>query len=738
MAAIRIDRFFGLAPRFNPRDIPVEAAQHAVNIRYDGGDMQPFQKPATPDDSSLASIGDLFNLPDVGNLFWYRFGSDARFIAFGDAMHVTGGVRPIPNDVFRRWYWNVSGGEGEQGLFTISLTNSETPTPNGLSTGSGKEYREFAGYRAGIPAPALPPEAEATEAELGRVGSGTGNAITSLSRTNPTTVNLTSAPPFEDGQVVRLSVDPDYPRPADDEPDPGPPPEDPEEGGEEVEPDGQVWSLDGLEAVVQNVDATSFDLGGIGTAGFQEFTESDLGALTISQYLRDQDKETRAYVFTYVSQFDEEGARSAASNVVETQLNTGVVEIDIGDAVFDLAERGGTLEFVDRIRVYRALSPSAGSAEFFYVGELNFNGGEPTDGLSWVDTPSASTPAQAWTGRIRDAVPTGQLGRPIATARWYPPPNNLKGVAWLAIGIMAGWEGNTMHFSEFNAPYAWDPDNTISFDDEIIGAESFGNVLVVGTRGRPHIVTGSDPRSMRRSKLPKHAPLLGPRAIVDAGSGVIYAADNGLVWVGAGGSEIITRKWSKEEWLQAAGSRDRLSYFDGKVFFYGEGEPPLVFSLVDGQAEASYLSTVFLAATRKDNSLAIARPDFDFTGSPHRLIRYFNEERDAGGSVRMTGIFKSGIATFHRPVNVGVAQVLADGYPITLSVQAIRPDGYAEPVVGQPTTPDSFRSYTVRGPEPIRLEGGYLSRDYVVEIFSDHRVQRIVLATSMDDLRAQA
>ena len=729
MPTIRIDRFRGLAPRFDRRQIPPGAAQIARNIRFDAGDLKPFQ--------GLLPLGLVLGGPSdtMGTMFHYRRGQRERLIPFGQRFRVTGGRSPVPDDQYHRFYFNIAGADAgaANGLFAISMTpgsgaNDFIPEPNGSPVGSGDAYRPFAGYRVGVPAPQNAPAATATEAGLGEVGPDADVTITTIAQGSPTTINTSDEPPFRAGQRVRFSIDPDHPRPEEDEGGDEPPPENGDGSA-----DGSIWVLDEQEGVIANVGPSSFDILGVDSGDLPTFTEDDVQALTIRRTLTDQDLESRAYVFTYVTERDEEGPPSPPSNIVDV-LKDGVVELEIGDST-PSASVGGSRATVDRIRVYRTVAGETATL-YVLVGTLNYVGGaSPDSSLEWIEEPTAATPGLPWSGTVLDSVPAVELGEPLPSRGWFPPPPDMEGILLLPNGIIAGWRGNTLYFSEPYLPHAWDPDNRLSLTEEAVGAESFGNTIVVGTRGRPYIVTGIDPSSMRAEKLPDHAPLLNPRAIADAGVGVIYASDNGLMLIGSGGARLLTRGWTKETWLPAATPRDQLLFFDGYAMLFAAGMDPLVLSMVGEDAEASFLDIDISAGARRNNSLALV------TANPqgnYRVVQAFNEDNDDGAPLRKTAVFRSGLVTFHRPCNAAVAQLLADGYPLTLTVRAIRPPSYPEPPAGQPDL-DVLRemTYEVKGPEPFRLVAGYVSREYEIEIESSHRVQRLILATDMDEMRAQ-
>lgn len=729
MAAIRIDRFQGLAPRFNRRQIPVGAAQIARNLRYDSGDLRPFQQPKS---SGLAPLG--AGGADIGEIFWYRFSGDTLLIPFGRDFDVTAGRSPVPSDQYRRWYWNERG----EGLFGISLKDVSLPYPNGAAVGNGSSYKPFVGYRIGVPAPQQTPTAAASQAELAKAGWDTSIAIASLSRTKPMTVNLNSADHgFETGNRVVLKVNPDYPKPGEDDdtdPDGPPPPEDPDAETESI--DGQIWALDGAEAIVSGLEGDSFDLTGIDAGGFNEFTQNDLDNLQVKRNLVDSDLESRAYVYTYVTEFDEEGPPSEPSNIVDV-VKEGVVNLEIGDISHGLDRDGGSRAYVNRIRIYRTVAGESATL-YVLVGTLNFAGGaSPDSDASWISPPSTSNPELAWSAEMKDPIGSVSLGEPLPSEGWYPPPLGLWGILQLPNGIMAGWRENSIYFSEPYLPHAWNPDYAITLDNDVVGAASFGNIMVAGTWGRPYMISGVDPSSMRDQKLEHHAPLMHPRAIADAGSGVIYSSSNGLVWAGRGGVRVLTDKWDEHDWRDVAENRTRLTFFDGYALLYAPGVDPLILSMVGETAEAAYLDLDLSCAVRRDNDLAIV-VEQPVTGTPYRVVKYFDRDEDVSGDPNhMTGTFRSGMVAFHRPINVGVAQVLAEDYPLTLTIRYIRPGSYRDPVEGEPDLSVlAEHEYTVTGPEPFRLVSGFISREYEIEVETSSRVQQVLIGTSMDDIRS--
>lgn len=721
MPRLKVERFAGLAPKFDRRQLPLGAAQVSENCRFDSGDLKGYFDLAQVDDGS-GLIGT--STADLGNVFYYRSGNDIRNIGFGDFLIVSAARTPVPSDKHKRWYWCVRG----ETLYGISLATNFAPRPNGGALGSGTFFRQFGGYKIGIPAPKLKPEASAIASDLEAVGFGTDTSITSISRTNPVTINLSGGHDFEAGQTVTIKIDEALPRPAD--PGGGGTGLPPGGGGSSGSTVGQVWTLDGLSGTVSNVTDSSFEISGVSTTNFSDFDQEDIGAVRVERTLQDDELEDRFYVFTYVSEFDEEGPPSPASNIISVGKG-GRVSLTISDEAHVLDTDGGSREMVNRIRVYRSVSGQ--DSQLVRVGTLQFAGGTAEDGdLEWVDPPSTINPELDWTADLTDFAESAALGDTLQSAGWFPPPRNLEGIVQFDNGIMVGWVGNTLHYSEPYLPHAWNPDHTDTLQDDVVGCQSVSGLLVIGTRGRPYVASGADPASMRSKRLEVHAPLLGQRLICDAGSGVVYVADNGLMFIGPGGSQWLTEaRYDKETWLAAVSPYDRAVYHDRRIILYAPDTDPLVFSMEGGAVEASYLPGIqFSAAYVADTHLTVIVRQ-DAPNNPARLRRYFNE-----GDTRLTARWRSGIIKVTRPVNWAVAQVLADGYPLTFRFRHIRPDSYPEPVAGQPDMLLLEREFEVLGPEPFWLPSDYLSREFELELESQHRVQELAMATSMEELVA--
>ena len=328
-----------------------------------------------------------------------------------------------------------------------------------------------------------------------------------------------------------------------------------------------------------------------------------------------------------------------------------------------------------------------------------------------------------------DESATVELGEPLPSERWYPPPEGLQGAHVHPNGFFVAWKGNTLYFSEPYLPHAWNPDYKRTVDAEIVSVQSYGNTLVIGTTGRPYIASGVDPASISIRKLDTFAPVMHPRAMVDAGQGVVYPSSVGLMMVTAAGAKNLTEGlFDKKTWDEELATFRRGIYHDERVIFFDRTQQPWVLDFNGGKAELSRLSDIhdYSAACVRDRDLVFVTK----YGSQYRRPVVFKSDAE---TEQMR--WRSGLLTLDRACNLAAGQVFASDYSdltITLYWANLSEETrQANPVAKHM----EFWSHVVEGPEPFRLPSTYMSREFIVEIVSAGRVQEVIFSTSMEEIR---
>lgn len=251
-------------------------------------------------------------------------------------------------------------------------------------------------------------------------------------------------------------------------------------------------------------------------------------------------KVSTAYVVTYVSDIGEEGPPSPPSNIVDRWdggANVSLTGIGVASGDFVIAAK----------RIYRIEL----NGVYQYVGEV----------AAAVTT-------------FDDSVYSESLGEPIATAGWIAPSDQITGAVSLPNGIIMAWWKNTIAFCEPYYPYAWPVEYRLALDYDVVGACVTQNGVIVCTKGKPYLITGSTPAGMAQNPIDTTAACLSKCSIVDMGEFALYAGADGLIAAGGMKAEVITREFiTPEQWRStySPGSIIGCKYKDYYLGFYTGG-----------------------------------------------------------------------------------------------------------------------------------------------------------------------
>jgi len=240
--------------------------------------------------------------------------------------------------------------------------------------------------------------------------------------------------------------------------------------------------------------------------------------------------ETRVYVYTWVSAYNEEGPPSPPTTQSGNASGTWNITMS-APLVGDTTDRA-----LATTRIYRTVTGSGGSTAYYFVAEV------PIDTLAYADT-----------------VPTAQVTAQgiIQSTFWEMPPNDLIGLAAMPNGMIAGFRENEVWFCEPYHPHAWPSLYTVPLDATIMGLGVIDQTLVAATRVSPFTISGVNPASMSTSKIATHEPCMSRGSIVSTAGGVVYGSPNGLVLIAPGIAEVITKNIiTKDKW------QDRDTYLN--------------------------------------------------------------------------------------------------------------------------------------------------------------------------------
>lgn len=252
---------------------------------------------------------------------------------------------------------------------------------------------------------------------------------------------------------------------------------------------------------------------------------------------------SRAYVYTYVSEYGEEGAPSPPTLKTTDAGNIWKITC-FNPTSSQKAERNLT-----HYRIYRTVTSTSGIPNYYLVAELQL-------------------PVSEFEDHISDQKLTANTV--LESTSWTPPPEDLAGFCMMPNGILAGWRGSEMWFSEPYRPHAWPALYVQLTEYPIVGMGIWNQTLVVCTQGFPVVAFGTTPAAIVTSKLTLFEPCMSRGSILSTPEGVYYTSPTGLVLVSDSAQVVTSKLISKDQWQQL---QRRVSFRAARLgeAYYGWG-----------------------------------------------------------------------------------------------------------------------------------------------------------------------
>lgn len=253
--------------------------------------------------------------------------------------------------------------------------------------------------------------------------------------------------------------------------------------------------------------------------------------------------ETRAYVYTWVSSFGEEGPPSPPTTVtgkVDDAWAISMTAPTVGDT---------TNRVLTKTRIYRTVTASTGIATFFFVAEVAIAT------LAYNDTKADSV-----------VTASGQL----ESTTWTAPPA-LVGLAALPNGMLAGWTNNEIWFCEPYRPHAWPVQYQLHTEYPIVAMVGSGQSLLIGTKGFPYFATGVNPANIVLTRVPEPEPCVSRASMVPGQFGAWYSSPSGLIFFAAAGTIINKTRETipKDSWQKLMTLNEiRAAELNGAYYAY--------------------------------------------------------------------------------------------------------------------------------------------------------------------------
>ena len=437
--------------------------------------------------------------------------------------------------------------------------------------------------------------------------------------------------------------------------------------------------------------------------------------------------EETAWVYTFVSEFGEEGPPSEASTIYEFTPSTQTATVNIpsynvaGDYAFGSPAKK---------RIYRA-NVGSNATDFQFVAEVLYS-----------------------VTQYSDSKEATELGEVIPSTTWIGPPDDdttnypdgpLQGLTPVANGIFAGFTGKRLCLSEAYLPHAWPVDYRITLENDIVAIGTTANGIVALTDGKPYFVTGVDPSAMSAVQINLEQGCVNPRSVVDLGDVVLYAGPDGLCAISGTEGRVITRglisptQWNDDFYPEQIRAFEHEGTY---VAFYTDTFTNTHAGWVyDPRAEEAALSTITTSAERRGG---YKNPK---TGELFLIIGTAVQPYRGSTTFNRLGRWKSKKYVTPAPVSMGWVSLKAELYPSTgtknrvlvwadgtlIADYFITFDSNTNTYTQEVNTPSGISDTTLY--EPIMRLPAVVGSEWEVEIRGSERIHEFCLAQSMDEIR---
>lgn len=200
------------------------------------------------------------------------------------------------------------------------------------------------------------------------------------------------------------------------------------------------------------------------------------------------------YVYTFYNSVD--GSESVPSKPsTELEVQSGSIKVVMSDTTTD--------NQVTHKRLYRI---GGNLAKFTLVAQLDVS-----------DT--------VYIDKLKD---TDLDGRLLESENFYPAPKGLKYLTE-SYAMLFGVVGSILRFTPIGKPNAWPPEYSVQFDQDLTGIGPVANGILVFTRSKTYIVTGTGPAALSQQLLRGDQGCISHDSIQEAIAGtIIWASEDGL------------------------------------------------------------------------------------------------------------------------------------------------------------------------------------------------------------------
>lgn len=398
--------------------------------------------------------------------------------------------------------------------------------------------------------------------------------------------------------------------------------------------------------------------------------------------------QSRTYIFTYVSYYGEEGPPMTAT----TSTIVDVYSDQTAEVNFPANPSGSY--YLTKKRLYRTDSDG------------NFRQVD--------DVPIAND-------TYDDSKLEANLGEIIPSSTWVAPPDEVSadhkdgpmlGLVALPNGILAGFAGQTVMFSEAFMPHAFPDAYKLTVKSDIVAIAPLNVGLLVLTKEKPALIQGSDPSSMAMTEIDSTLSCVAKRSVVDMGEYVIYASPDGLVMGTDRGLRLVTEELlTRDQWQALVPSTIVGFQWEGHYLgFYNDGSESKGFIFDPRGGKNSYVKLDFHATAGFN----------DLENDDLYLVIGGSVVKFASGS-SLTYTWRSKKFFTARPINPGVGKVDCDSYSPNPTLKL-----YADGTLKH--------TQTVTNDGLFRFPSGYKAKDIEVEVSGSVAINELCIYESAEEV----
>lgn len=439
---------------------------------------------------------------------------------------------------------------------------------------------------------------------------------------------------------------------------------------------------------------------------------------------------SRSYLYTHVDAFGEESAPNLPSAIVSgapdaTWVITGLpLTAPANPAGLDYPP-------VTRLHLYRTVTGATTGAQYWLVARFDY------DGVAFPVPPASYT--DPWTD------PELVVGFSLISEGWGNPPTGLDGLVAMTGGMLVGFTGNTVHFSEVDRPHTWPAAYDQSLHYDLVGMAFWNRSLVALTKGYPSVGTGNAPLNFVFQQIQAAEPCIHRGSIVADLLGVFWASQNGLVlFNGKVVANQTTQEIGEDIW-----ARDYA-----RTAVIGVRHRSLYLALTPGNANGPGWILDFAELRRGVVRLASLQGatavwSDETTGDTFAIAGAAVYRWDDLDTARLTYRWKSKHIFAMAPGNFGAVQVALHDDVAKTFPEGANPLDAGDPSLALPAGVNAtFKVTSVSGTvrhefkrdlkqriEIFRLPSGFLSFDWQAEVVSRVPLYSIEFASTMRELR---